>query len=644
MKYKNLVSPLTIRGMTMSSRAVLPGMDTKMEENAGYVSQQLIDYHVARAAGGCGLNIIEAISVHAPTAPFNFMKICGDEFLPGLTKLTNAVHAVGGKIAVQLWQGGLIPTNFDPSCPAFFPDPIQAGREVSVDEIHEVERSFGEAAARAVKAGFDAIEFHCGHCYSPHAFLSPGLNKRTDEYGGSEENCMRFPLECLREIRANIPEDMPLFIRVSVVDDFLEGGYDLDYMIRFLKKAKALGVDVADCSRGNWMTEAVDYEVPSVDFERGFNVPNAKRIKEETDLIVMAVGRINDPDLAESILAEGKADLVAVGRGQIADPDFIRKCEEDRVEDLVRCIGCNQGCYDAMLDFSRPCITCLQNPAVSHEALFAEKLAKKVDDPKKVLVIGGGIGGMQAAELLKARGHEPILCEMSDHLGGQFLLAGVAPSKHEFREATEQRADRVRRQGVDIRLNTKVDAEMIDALMPDAAIIAIGAEPIFPNIPGLDKSVTAFDVLEGKAQLHGDVVVIGGGLVGVETAEYAASLPKVNSVTIVEMLNEVGSEIGSSRKNGLERRNKALGIKLKTRQKCMEIGDTEVRIQNKKQIETVLPCSVAVNALGSRPRSTKELTEALEHRGIPYQIIGDAVERRFALNATAEAAAAAFNI
>jgi 2,4-dienoyl-CoA reductase-like NADH-dependent reductase (Old Yellow Enzyme family)/thioredoxin reductase len=617
-------------------------MKTNMAEDKGFVSQQMIDYYAARAAGGCALVIAEAATVHTPTAPRDFLGLNSDEHLPGLKALTDAIHKEGGRASVQLWQGGIVPLLTDPEgtygvWPVDFEAmDVEAASEKTILELID---AFGDAADRCVRAGFDSVEFHCGHNYSPHAFLSPAFNKRTDDWGGSFENCMRYPLEIIKSIRRNIPEGMPLFIRVSVIDDFLEDGLTLDMMIEFLQKAREAGVDVADCSRGNLFTPALDYEVPSINIERGFNVDNAARVKAETGLVTMAVGRINAPAQAEEILASGKADLLGMGRAQIADPNFMNKIKVGALDDIRRCCGCNQGCLDSITNPEVPNITCLQNPAVGREAEFSAKLVT-TESPKTVLIAGGGMAGMEAAARLKVRGHTPILCEETLKLGGQLLLAGAAPRKDEMRLVAEDRARQIVDQGVDIRMNTTVDVALIEEIKPDAVVIAIGASPIALNIPVEEDAnvVGAKEILEGKGGVSGQTVVIGGGLVGLEVAEYLAERePAVSKITVVEMLSVIGKDLGSSRINGVMDNLQAHQVEKLVKTKCLEIKKDSVEAECKGESVSI-PSDSVVIAIGSRSRDTSELIEFLETKGIPHYEVGDAVRARKALEAVREGA------
>lgn len=638
MAYDRLLSPIKIRGLELRNRIIFPAMGTKMPTEDKYVTQQLIDYQVARVEGGSGLNFTEVCSVYSKASPKKFLSIGEDKFIPGLKKLADAIHAAGGKAGVQLWLGGFAVAS-DQTQEILIPSPVPVpGTEytipgMSLEKIKEAVNAFGEAARRAVEAGYDTVEFHAAHNYTPHMFLSPYFNRRTDEYGGDLKNRARFLLECIEAIRKNIPEDMPLFMRVGAHDDYLEGGLTIEEVIEFCRMAKDAGVDVLDVSRGNFSSSAIKYEVPSVDLPRGFNVENAARIRKETGMLTVAVGRINDPDQAEKILAEERADMVVMGRAQLADPDFCNKIREGKVCDIVRCVGCNQGCYDGFVSPDMPFITCMRNPALGREAEY--KLVK-TQNPKTVLIAGGGIAGLEAAMQLKKRGHNPVLCEASNALGGQFVLAGEAPRKQEMKEAALAMGERALREGIDIRLNTPVTKELIEQIKPDEIIMAIGSAPISLKIPGSDLPhvSNSHDVLAGKTKVSGRVAVIGGGLVGLEVAEYVHG--SADSVTIIEMLDAIGKDLGDLRKISVLESLYSSGTNILTSAKCTEIKEKAVVVDRNGTIEEV-PCDQVVVAVGAKPRSFDELKEYCNEKGIPLHNIGDSVRARRALDAVAEA-------
>lgn len=646
MAFNDLFSPIKIRGMEIRNRIEFPAMGTKMVKDEKVVTDQLINYHAARSLGGNGLNFTEVCSVYDKAAPKNFLALSDDKYIPGMKKLADAIHEGGAKAGVQLWLGGSAVLFGDQTSMVVVPSDFKVEgtdyviKAASKEIINECIKAFGDAAKRAVEAGYDTVEFHAGHNYTPHSFLSKAFNKRMDEYGGSLENRARFLLECIKSIRENIPEDMPLFMRIDAHDDCVEDGLTIEEVIQFCKWAKEAGVDVLDVSRGNFSSAAVKYEVPPVDVPRGFNVENAARIKKETGMITVAVGRINDPEQADEIIRSGKADMVVMGRAQLADPEFCNKAKNGNVDDIVRCVGCNQGCYDGFTNPNAPFITCMRNPALGREAEF---VINKTDNPKNVLIVGGGVAGLEAAIELKDRGHNPILCEASDSLGGQFVLAGAAPRKEEMKEAAIAMGEMAKRKRVEIKLSTPVDAEVIKDINPDEVIIAAGAEPIKLNVPGanLPHVTNSHDILAGKAKVNGDIVVIGGGLVGLEVAEYLSG--NVNKITVVEMLNEVAKDLGQLRKICVMESLYHEGIKTITEAKCVEIKEKSIVIDKNGVVEEV-PCDSVIVAIGARSRNFESISDYCKENNIPYHVIGDAVRARRALNCIEEASEVARRI
>ncbi len=641
--FEKLFSPITIKDMELKNRVVLPAMGTKFSGKTRDVTKTLIDYHVARVKGGSGLNIVEVCSIHTPSAPKGFLSLSEDTYIPGFQRLTQAIHEAGGKAGLQLWQGSLA-VGMDSEAQILLASDMEMSPGVVSPGISsalagKIAACYGKAAGRAVKAGFDCVEFHCAHNYLPHSSLSGGINHRADEYGGSFENRARFPLACIRAIRENIPEGMPLLMRIDAHDDYLENGLTIEEVIAFCKLAKEAGVDVLDISRGNILTAGLKYEVPPVDIPHAFNIRNAARIRKETGMLTIGVGRINTPELAEKILEEDQVDMVVMGRAQLADPEFCNKAKAGKLEEIDYCVGCNQGCYDGFENKESPHITCLRNPAVGREA---ECKIIPSEKPQKVLIAGGGIAGLEAAIILRRRGHHPILCEASDKLGGQFLTAGEAPRKEEMKRAVISMGKKAARMGVDIRMNTTVTEEMIREIKPHTVINAIGAEPAIPPIPGVEQEFVADShaVLNGQAVVSGNVVVIGGGLVGMEVAEYLAA--KGSTVTVLEMMKEFCADMGSTRKICVTENIYAAGITPVTEVKVTEIKKGAV-IGEKDGNVVEFPCDAAVIAVGARNRDGSALKGACSRIGCGYLEVGDAVRARRAINATREAFDAAMS-
>lgn len=631
--YDHLFSPITIGGLTLENRIVLPGIGTKMSRDR-HVSDQLIAFHVERARGGCGLNVIEVSSVHAPSAPQGFLGIYDDDCIPGLAKLVDAIHKTGGKASIQLWQGG-INVMWDPHAlilvPSEFvlPDKgeIPAMTEQSIEEVIV---AYGQAARRATLAGFDAVEFHAAHNYLPHTFLSAAFNHRTDKYGGSLENRMRFPLQAIDAIRKELDPAMPLFMRVDAHDDFIEQGLAIEDTIAFCREAHAHGVDVLNVSRGNTVSDAIQYEVPPIDIVRGVNVPNAVRIKEETGMPVMVAGRINTPDYAERLIARGSCDLVGIARGQIADPRFSTKAKEGREREIVHCIGCNQGCYDAFVDFSQSHISCMRNPRVGHET---EPEMVQVKSPEKILVAGGGVAGMEAALMLHERGHRVSIAEKSDHLGGRFLLAGKAPRKEEMARCSREMADVVKRSGIEVHLQTDALSFVKDRDF-DRVICATGADRYVPPIANVDAEWVyhAEEVLSGDVLLSGDVAVVGGGLVGLEVAELCAQ--QGCRVSVIEMTDSVENGLGELRKICVRRALQEEPILVLTESTVLRITDKGLEYEDPEGTHE-LGADYIVLATGYSSNGVEELTASFgDHAKV--HVVGDALSPRKAIDAIRE--------
>lgn len=632
--FDRLFSPYAVRGLKLKNRVVMPAMGTRFCDERK-VTQRLIDYHVARARGGSGLNIVEVTSVHTPSAPSMFLSLSEDRYVEGHARLVSAIHEAGGKAGVQLWQGS-IAVGMDPKAKMLVASDMPLSADFTLPamthaEIDEIVACYGAAARRAREAGYDCVEFHCAHNYLPHSFLSGGINHRTDEYGGSLENRAKFPLACIRAVREAIGEDMALFMRIDAHDDCLEGGMTIEDTIEFCRWAHEAGVDVLDVSRGNIVSAASALEVPPIDLPRAFNVDNAARIRREAGVPTIGVGRINDPQLAESILEADKVDLVVMGRAQLADPEFCNKAREGRVDDIVRCVGCDQGCLDGFADMASfpEGITCLRNPLVGHETDWA-----LTPDGRhlRVAVAGGGMAGLVAAEALLARGDHPVVFEASDHLGGQFVTAGMAPGKAEMADAARSQGEQAERQGVEVRLGEALTPEELERGGFDALVVATGAAPVTLGLEG--RALMSHELLDGKVVApEGACVVIGGGLVGLECADYLAE--RGHAVTVVEMRDKAGADLGSARKICVTGKMAELGIDIRTSTKYVRLVDGGVEVEHDGALET-LPCASVVVAVGSRARDNEALLETARRLGIPAKVVGDAQRPRRALDAVRE--------
>jgi len=628
--FPTLFSPAKIGSLEIKNRLIMPAMGTGMANRDGTVSDQLYHYHRVRAAGGTGMITVEIVAVH-PTSGGSSPAIWADRFIPGLKRLADAIHAGGAKACVQLWHAGRQTNSNVTGLPIIAPSPIPCPlcREeptvMDQELIEEIVESFGEAARRAKEAGFDCVELHGAHGYLLAQFMSPYSNHRTDEYGGSLENRARFPLAVIDKVRAKVGPDFPILYRLSG-EEKVKGGLTIEDTKKIVPLLVEHGVDAIHVSVGVY--ETLRYIVPPMDLERGFNVWAAAEVKKISPVPVIAVDRINDPYLAEEILAQGKADFIAVGRSLLTDPAWPNKVMNGEYDKMRHCIACNQGCVDRLLLEGKHA-SCILNPACGRESTFTFEPVKKKG---KVVVVGGGPAGMEAARIAKDRGCEVVLFEAKGELGGQWRLAGKPPKKEEIAGDVEWLIKQLALSGVEVRLNTPGTKDNILAENPDAVIIATGSTPTKPPIPGIDQAnvLLAPEVLEDPAKVGERVVIIGGGATGMETAEFLGEMGK--KVTVIEAMEDVARTIGPARKYFLLERLAEYKVEIRVKAKAKKITPEGVVLDDPG--ETLIPADHVVIATGVK--SVNRLAEEL--KGVaPVYVIGDAKEPRTAMNAFYEA-------
>ena len=479
------------------------------------------------------------------------------------------------------------------------------------DEIKEIERQFAECAVNAKKAGFDGVEIHGTHGYLINQFLSPLTNKRSDEYGGSLYNRCRMAIETVKAVRAAVGEDFPVSFRLTT-KEYAEGGITIEDAKVFAMLLEDAGVDVLNCSQN-----VHPYIIPPSAVPQAFAVNNAAEIKKVVSIPVIGVGRINDPLLAEEALTSGKMDLVAMGRASIADPEMPNKAKKGELEDIVRCIACTQGCIGekARGDVLR----CLVNPCVGHETDEAYKITP-VQTKKKVFVLGGGISGCETAIVAAQRGHDVIIFEKTDRLGGQWNAASVPNAKTEFTTLVARQQYQINKYGIPVLYNQTLTNEILEQEKPDTVVVATGGTPFIPPIKGLEKYVTASDVLLGKSEVGKNVLIIGGGLVGAETAEYLGY--HGTKVTLVEMMDTIAKdgEIHPNRflMNNLDK----YGVKIYTSCNTEEINGSSVKLSTPTEKIVLNDVDDIIIAAGFRPNT--ETTEVLKNYNGEVVSVGDA--------------------
>ncbi len=540
MKFPTMFSPVQIGTVTVPNRFVVPPMGNNFANPDGSLSERSAAYYTARAKGGFGLITIESTVVYSeakggPRKPCLFT----DDTVDSFRVVAERCHRYGAKVSIQLQHAGPEGNSQLTGYPLKAASAMAShcGGEIPVamptEEVYRLIEAYGDAAARAQRAGIDMVEVHCAHGYLVSTFISARTNKRTDEFGGCFENRMRLPRLIIENIRRKTG-NMPILCRINARDEG-EGGLtvqDAAAVAAYLEQE--CDVDAINVSRSIHLHDEFMWAPNNT--HGGFNADLVTEIKRAVSIPVITIGRYTEPQYAELLVRQGRADLVAFGRQSIADPELPVKARTGRLETLTPCIACLLGCVPNMLA-GRP-ITCAMNPCVGREAELVP-----ADVQKKVLVIGGGPGGMYAAMMCAKRGHDVILLEKNAELGGHFLVASYPPAKGEIAPAIRSLIVRCREAGVDIRLSVTVTPELVRELQPDAVIVATGSTPLILPIPGLVDCgyVNAEDMLTGKYNVGKKVLIVGGGMVGAEAAEHLAE--RGHACDIVEMKPVVGEDI-----------------------------------------------------------------------------------------------------
>lgn len=656
--FSDLFSPLRIGALSLKNRIVMPPMSTNLghPKRPGFVSERHKAYYRERAKGGAGLIIVEAT---AASLSKSFRKLglglYDGQFIHGLSELAALIHQNGAACGIQIIaaEAGRIGAmkvgcrrSLDPACaqstdylaasPFVHPVTGVVARELSVGQIAQITKRVALAAKRANQAGFDVIEIHGAHGYLLHEFLSQRTNRRTDRYGGDLDGRSRFALEVIAAVKSAIGTGSALSYRMSA-SEFMEGGFDIDEAVVFARKMQKAGVDVIHVSGGtNETLSTMNRVIPPMSYPCGRLIPYAHTIKAAVSVPVIAVQRINTPELADEVIREGEADLVATGRALIADPYWPIKAYEGRVDEIRRCIACNQGCMEQIV-LGNP-VTCLHNPQVGYEDVFSSE--EKEKKKKKVLVVGGGPAGMEAACVLAEKGHSVRLVEKDNHLGGMGRVASVLEEKKEFRAVIEHLVNRIMKSGVDVRLRERFDIKGLDGRVFDEVIVATGSTPIMPLMSSdeLDYTVLlAGDVLKDSTGVGQSVVIIGGGSVGIEVAEYLCHLGK--RVTVVEMLDTICADLGPLNHVDVVERVERKPIDILLGTSVVSLDKDGIRMVRKGKEEIFSAPETVIVAMGGKP--AKLPLSALQ---LPFHYVGDCLKTGNAMDAIHQAFRVAMGI
>jgi 2,4-dienoyl-CoA reductase-like NADH-dependent reductase (Old Yellow Enzyme family)/thioredoxin reductase len=627
--FPRLFQPGRIGSLQLKNRLIMPPMATNYASKEGEVTDRQIAYYEERAKGGVGLIIVEFSCVDTPVGKGMVRQIAidDDKFIPDLNRLAGAIKRHGAGAAIQIHHAGRQTTSRITGDQPVAPSPV-AGRgdpprELTLDEIAALIQRFGEAVERAKKAGFDGVEIHGAHGYLISQFLSPLSNQRQDAYGGSLENRARFLLEVIKAARTRVGKDYPLWCRLSAVEIGAEGGITVEETQTVARLAEEASVDAIHVSAH----QVGPARRPPMAQPTCYFVPWAKAIKEVVSVPVIAVSRI-PPELAEDVIRDGKADFVSIGRQLLVDPYLPQKAAAGKIEDIRPCICCLT-CLDSV-NRSREGVRCVVNPTLGRER---ESELKKAESPKKVVVVGAGPGGMEAARVAALRGHKVVLFDEGGELGGQLILATKPPYKDTLELFRQYLIRQVSKAGVELRLRQKFTPGMVDDLKPDVIILAAGLKPFLPQIPGIESRnvIQASEVLLG-ANTGDRVAVIGGELVGCETA--LLLIDKGKKVTIMRRGPKLATKIHRFIREPMLDRLRYKGANILTGVEYQEITDAGVVIKTATGEKKVIEADTVVLAAGSTPNN--DLVEALRGKVDRLIPVGDCVEPRSIMEAVEE--------
>lgn len=634
-KYPNLLSPGRIGNIELRNKTVMAAMGMSQSDN-GFVNKAVLNHYAERAKGGVGAIIVEVTCVDAPLGlnTKGMLVIDDDKYIPGMTELASVIHEGGAKAFLQISHTGRGARRSiigaQPVGPSAIPMPYsfmmglanETPRALTIKEIKEIEEKYAQAALRAKKAGFDGVELHSVGYYLGQQFLSKTANIRTDEYGGSRENRMRFHLNIIRRIRELCGKDFAIIVKLSVVEQGTDSGISMLDGAYFCKRFQDEGVDAIEVLAGKWSSEAGKNEKPESAYPDNMAVILCQLMKtaiflqtgKGKKIPLIGGGRAQNPVKAEKALASGQCDFIFIGHGLLAQPDLVKLIDEDREDEIRPCIGCGH-CINQQLQHGGKAI-CSGNAVLARGDNDYSIIPAEVK--KHVVVVGAGAAGVEAARIAAKRGHTVDIYDMADEVGGQLNLAGIPPFKQHLSLMKPYLENQLRITGVNVHLGRKLTKQDILDMKPDAIVCATGVKPAALKLEGAERAINAKEVLKGS-RTGKNVVIIGGGSIGCETAEFLRA--KGKNVTVIEMLDELAGNTGKTAQTILLGHLKGRGVKLLTGCRVEKITSDSVIYKNKNGAESSAKADSVVLAVGDKPDAS--LYESLKDEIAEIYNIGD---------------------